>query len=404
MSFPGSIYAPPGVYTQTNYEDPLAGLAASLRLPLILGTGSEVLFQEGLTVVRGSSSSVDQRIVGEDEAGRAVVSVSEAGFITRGAFDGALDRIQVKNFPVVTGAGSGTTSNKPSDVSVTINGDPVVVLSMTGATGILKLATPPKVTDAVRVTYFFNRTDTLITDTLSDQISPNAPVLYGSKGENFVVTTAVNDTLSFTVDSTTAVSVTISGSPTTGWTAAQVASFINSASLTASATLVASTTIDSFGNTVLSLTADKDIVVGAGLANSLVGLTQGVSTGRNKVFYVFQRPIVDGSNEGAATSVVSDVTVEVDNVQVIPSSLDGKTGAVTLPSAPKVGSVVTCKYYFNSWQDTFDYLAHRNVLAVQYCGYTVNTPDFIAGTDFILKDDKIMWGAASLVDSGAHRF
>jgi len=402
MSFPGSIYAPPGVYTQTNFEDPLAGLAANVRVPLILGTGSEILVQDALTVVRGSSSSVDQKIVQEDEAGRAVVDISEAGFVTLGAFDGNLKRLQVKNFPIVTGAGAGTTATKPSAVSVTINGDPIVVLDLDGAKGILTLSTAPELSDEVRVTYFFNRTDTLITDTLSDQISPDAPVIYGSVGQNFVITAGVDDTLSFTVDSEDTVDVTISASTTLGWTTAQIASFINSAALVASSSLSASAATDNFGNTVLMLTADSDIVVGSGTANTKLGLTAGTDTARNKVFYVFQRPIVDGSNAGDATNVVSDVTVEVDNVQVIPTAVDGLSGAVTLPVAPAVGSVVTCKYYFNSWQNTFDYLAHRNIIAVQSCGYTANTPDFVPGVDFVLKDDKILWGAATLIESATH--
>ena len=353
MSFPGSIYAPPGVYTQTNFEDPLAGLAASVRVPLLMGTGSEILVQDALTVVRGSSSSVDQKIVQEDEADRAVVSISEAGFVTLGAFDGALTRLQVKNFPIVTGAGSGTTATKPSAVSVTINGEPIVVLDIDGAKGILTLSTSPKASDEVRATYFFNRTDTLITDTLSDQITPDSPVIYGAVGESFDIVADVDDTLSFTVDSADTVDVLLSAG---SWTAAQIASFINSASLAAGSSLSASTAVDNFGNTVLALSADNDIVVGNGNANTKLGLTAGTDTARNKVFYVFQRPIVDGSNAGDTTNVVSDVTVEVDNVQVIPTAVDGLSGAVTLPVAPAVGSVVTCKYYFNSWQNTFDYM------------------------------------------------
>ena len=87
---PGSIYAAPGVYTRTLFEDPLQGLASSVRLPLLMGTGSEILFQDSLELVRGSSSSVDQRVVQEDETGRGVVSISLAGAVTLGAFDDPL--------------------------------------------------------------------------------------------------------------------------------------------------------------------------------------------------------------------------------------------------------------------------------------------------------------------------
>ena len=400
MAFPGSIYAPPGVYTQTLYEDPTQGLANSLRLPMIVGTGSEILVQTGLEMVRGSSSTVDQRIVQEDEAGRAVTAITAAGDVTLGAFDGTYDRIQVKHYPIVSGDGSGTTATDAASVAVTINGTPVMVLAMDGSKGVLTLSSKPVVTDEVKVTYFFNRTDTLITDTLSDQISPTAPQLYGAVGENFLIIEDENDELIFTVDSETEITATIAASAGGGWTAAQVAAFVNSAATDTS--LVASAGIDNYGNTVLVLTADRGILIGNGTANTTLGFTSATDTARNQVFYTFQRPIVDGSNGGVTSTDPADVTVKVDNVQVIPSAVDGQTGAVTLPFAPEIGAVVTCQYYFNSWQDTFDYLAHRNVIDVTQCGVTPDRNDYIEGADFILQDDKILWGTAVTVEAGEH--
>ena len=397
-NIPGSIYAPPGVYTQTLFEDPLAGLASSVRLPLIMGTGSEILFQDALEVVRGSSASVDQRVVQEDETGRAVTAISAAGAVTLGSFDGSLNQMQVKHFPIVNGNGTGTTATDASKVNVTVNGDPVVVLGINGAKGILTLSVTPKATDEVKVTYFFNRTDTLIKDIVSDQSSPAAPELYGQVGQNYEITTGFNDTFSLTVDSEDAVSATISASPVGGWTAAQVAAFINSAATGTS--LVASTAVDNLGQTVLYLTADRDIVIGTGSANTTLGFSSGASTARNKTFYTFQQPIVDGSNGGITTTDPADVTVKVAGVQVIPTAVDGKTGAVTLAFAPEVGAVVSIQYYFNSWQDTFDYLANRGVTSVNLCGITPDRNDYIDGTDFILKDDKILWGTASTVEAG----
>ena len=400
MAFPGSIYAPPGVYTSTLFEDPTRGLANSLRLPMIVGTGSEILVQTGLQMVRGSSSTVDQRIVQEDEAGRAVTAITVAGAVALGAFDGTYDRIQVKHYPIVSGDGSGTTATDAASVAVTINGSPVMVLAMDGAKGVLTLSSKPVVTDEVKVTYFFNRTDTLITDTLSDQISPEAPQLHGAVGQNFIVIEGENDTLIFTVDSDTEITATIAASAGGGWTAAQVSAFVNSAATDTS--LVASAAIDNYGNTVLVLTADRGILIGNGTANTTLGFTAGTDTARNKVFYTFQRPIVDGSNEGVASTDPADVTVKVDNVQVIPTAVDGQTGAVTLSFAPEIGVSVTCQYYFNTWQDTFDYLAHRNVVEVTQCGDTVSRNDFIEGADFILQDDKILWGTAVTVEASEH--
>jgi hypothetical protein len=400
MAFPGSIYAPPGVYTQTRFEDPTQGLANTLRLPMIIGTGSEILVQSGLEMVRGSSSTVDQRIVQEDEAGRAVTAISAAGAVTLGAFDGTFDRIQTKHFPIVSGDGTGTNATDAASVAVTINGTPVMVLAIDGVKGVLTLSSKPLATDVVKVTYFFNRTDTLITDTLSDQISPDAPQIYGAVGQNFTITEDENDELIFTVDSETTITATIAPSPAGGWTAAQVAAFVNSA---ASATsLVASSALDNYGNTVLHLVAERDIKMGAGSANTTLGFTNGADTGRNKVFYTFQRPIVDGSNGGVTTTDPADVTVKVDGAQVIPTAVDGQSGAVSLPFAPEIGAVVTCQYYFNSWQDTFDYLAHRNVIDVTQCGVTPDRNDYIEGADFILQDDKILWGTAVTVEAGEH--
>lgn len=400
MAFPGSIYAPPGVYTQTLTEDPVQGLAESVRIPLIMGPGSEILSQSALEIVRGSSSTVDQRVVQEDEAGRAVVDISAAGAVTRGAFNGVYTRLQTKHFPIVSGDGTGTTATSSSSVNVTVNGSPVVVLAIDGAKGVLTLSVSPEATDEVLATYFFNRTDTLITDTVSDQISPDAPELYGQVSQNYEVTTGVNDSLSFLVDDASTVSVTVSASPSGGWTASQIAAFINSAAT--GTTLAASTAVNNFGDTVLHLTAERNIEVGSGSANTTLGLSSGDATNRNKVFYTFQRPIVDGTNGGVTTTSPSDVTVLVDNVQVIPNAVDGQSGAVTLPIAPEIGAVVTIRYYFNSWQDTFDYLANRGITEVTLCGVTPDRNDYVDGADFVLKDDKILWGTAVTIESGEY--
>jgi hypothetical protein len=400
VAFPGNVYTSPGVYTQTNFESPVQGIAANLRVPVFIGTGNEVLAQSNLEVVRGSSASVDQRVVEEDETGRAVTFVSPSGSVTLGAFNGTYDRVQVRHFPIVTGNGTGTTATDTSSVSVTVNGDPVVVLSMNAALGILKLSVTPAATDTVRVTYYFDRTDTLITDDLSEQVTPETPVLYGAVGQNYTITTGSNDTLAVTVDDSDAVGVTISASPSGGWTAAQVAAFINSAATGTS--LVAGTATNNFGQVVLTLTADRDVTVGNGTANTTLGFSFGDTTARNKVFYTFQQPIVDGSGGGVTTTDPSDVTVKVDGVQVIPSAVDGQSGAVTLPFAPEVGATVTVEYYFNSWQDTFDYLANRNITDITLCGVAPDRSDYVDGTDFVLQDDKIVWGTAVLVASGTH--
>ena len=92
----------------------------------------------------------------------------------------------------------------------------------------------------------------------------------------------------------------------------------------------------------------------------------------------------------------------VDNTQVIPISVSGSTRAVTLATAPAAGSTVTIQYYFNTWQDTFDYLANIGVTDITRCGITPDRNDYVDGTDFVLSSDTIVWGTAALVSSGVH--
>ena len=405
MAFPGSTYAPPGVYTQTLFENPLSGQIDLLRIPVLIGEGSELIPQSNLEVIRGSSSSVDQQVYLEDETGRAVSSVLADGTIVLGDFDGALTKLQVRNYPIVNGKGSGTTTTDRSSVQVRINNQPVVVRSVSGATGVIELAQAPKVGETVQVTYFFNRTDTLITDNLSSQVTDDTAKIYAQSGisdvsvggsDTFDIIEDSNDTIILTVDGTVySIVIPEIGS---GYTVQNMVSLINTA--TASSSMVASAFINNQGKKAILLSADQEIIVGLGTANGTIGIVSGAKTSRNKVFYTNQGAIVDGSNGGVTTTDVSDVTVKVDGVQVIPSSVNGKTRAVTLSIAPKQGAIVSVQYYFNTWQDTFDYLANINISSVTQCGRTANQNDFLDGADFILKDDKIVWGTAALASAG----
>jgi len=414
MAFPGEQYAPPSVYTRTLYENPIAGNLDTLKIPVFIGEGNEFLIQRNLEVVRGSSADIDQRRVKEDATGRAVVSISSAGAVTVGNWDGVRTKLKVRELPIVTGDGTGTVSYSRSDVSVTINGTPIVVLSVNGLTGIVELAQAPAADADVRVTYYFNRTDTYITDDLSDQVSVDPALIRAISGiqdvnaqtpgtetvilradaldANGAVVTPGNNEFVVTVDGTEYTSVLSPGT----YTMKQVANLISSAAL---GTLTASTFLNQFGHSALSLTATNDVTVGAGSANSALGLLSGQTTSRRKTFYTFQGPIVDGTNGGVTTTDTSKVTVLVNGTQVIPTSVDGTTRAVTLPTAPKVGATVLVSYWFNSWQNTFDYLAHNNVVDVTSLGEVPDGVGFNQGSDFVLKDDKILWGTAWTVEA-----
>ena len=398
-TFPGSVYAPPGVYTQTLFDSPISAAIQGVRIPTLIGTGNEVLTQTDLQVVRGSSSSVDQQVPQEDETGRAVVDILNSGQVVLGAFNGVRRLLQVRNYPIVTGDGSGTTATDAASIQVTINGQPDVVLSVNGAQGIIELSTSPAATDEVRVTYFFNRTDTRTTDNVSDQVSLAPASIFGT-GEEPVggySISAGNNTLILTIDG---VATTISlGTPGLK-PASTVVSIINGAA--ASTSLTASLYTTNFGGTAIQFVADQSLSVGAGTANTLLGMTTGDATSRTRTFYTFEGPIVDGSNGGITTTDPSKVVVLVNNVQVIPTAVNGNTRAVTLAFAPATGSTVTIAYWFNSWQDTFDYLANINITNILRVGIVPGNNDFIQEADFVLQDDLIVWGTAVLIRSGIH--
>lgn len=396
-SFPGTIYSPPGVFVRTLFNSPLSAVLAGVRIPVYLGTGNELLQQQDLEVIRGSSSSVDQQVPQEDETGRSVVQITETGEVILGNFNGDRRRIQVRNFPITNGDGAGIIATDPSSIFVTINEQPDVVLSVARADiGVIEISTAPQLGDEVRVTYFFKRTDTQITDTVSAQTTPISAVLDGAIGNQYEFTDSTNVFI-VTVDGD-ATQVVTTVFPTGSVTAATVVSLINGAA--SGTSLVASEYINNFGLTAVRLVADRDLLVGDGSANVVLGFSQGQNTSRNKTFFTFNGPIVDGSNGGITTTDTSKVTVRVNGTQVIPTEVDGQNRAVELPFAPEVGATVTIEYFFNTWQDTFDYLANINVTEVLRCGIVPLNNDFIEGADFILKDDLIIWGTAFLVAPG----
>lgn len=402
-------YRPPGVYTETNYESPVEGFPESVRIPAFLGEGTELLTSVDLEVVRGSSSSQDQRVVGENELGRAVAQEFPGGTVRLGDFDGSVTKFKVRNFPIVDGSGHGVVSNNRSDVQVTVDGEPVVALSVDGARGVVELVSAPDPTSRVLCTYFFHRHDTLFTEDLSFQVTPGAATVRANRGiadsdseanlgELLVfrdeqlgpsgqVVVPANNVLDAVID-TVRRQVRV---PPGQYTMRQAA---NALSAARAGSLRAQTFSNNFGRSALQLVADHDLQVLDGSANTLLGLDAGQNAPRRRGFLVSHGPIVDGSDGGITTTDPSKVQVTVDSVPVVPASVDGATRTVTLPVAPKAGSRVVVTYYANTWQDTFDYLAHSNVAQVQLCGDVPGRGGYQEGADFILQDDTIVWGAA----------
>lgn len=397
-------YAPPGVYTESVFDlQTQPNVVVTGKVPLLIGSGRETIISKGNTLVRGSSASVDQRIVEEDATGRALVSTNPDGSFELGDFDGEITSIVVRNLPIVTGDGSATVATNPTSVSVLINGTNTVVLSVNGTTGVVTIAEAPSADDDVRVSYFFDRKDTLVTDEdMSSQITSTQTELLGSAGS--FAFTATSNTFVVTCDQTVyQVTLPLSDGTDRLDSLDRVVGVINAAEM---GSLSASTYTDNNGSVNLKLVADGFIRIGTGTANGGMGLYENqTGSSRSVVFYTQHAPIVDGTNSGVTTTDVTDVIVKIDGSLVTPASVDGQTGAITLSNPPSVGSTLLVSYYFNSFRDQFDFIPGRDIVSVDRVSLVASgggaSAQFIEGVDWILQDDKIVWGTASLVSNGS---
>lgn len=139
----------PGVYTRTQTEAAGASAAGNARFPGIVGTGLEDVRISNFEMIRGSSAINDNLILEEDVSSQ---------------LDGTDSNFTVANYPIVTGAGTGTPATNPNDVIVLVNGEAVAVNSVNGLTGSIQLVQIPLATDTVRVNYYYKRRDTYVED------------------------------------------------------------------------------------------------------------------------------------------------------------------------------------------------------------------------------------------------
>jgi len=391
-------YVPPGVYTRTLTEANVANIVAGLRIPVVIGVGQEELTQSDVELVRGSSATVDQQINNEDVSLAWVVDSTNPQNLILGTQDGTRTTFQVRNRPIVDGQGFGRVTNDIRTVTVTVNGVPVSVGSLNGQKGLVTLQVPTQPTDLVRCTYFFHRGDTAFTDDVSAQVTSTAAQITSPGFAPFDITTGTNDSFDLTVNGVD-YSVTFASGSTT---ATGLKSQMDAAGILNFSTAVFT---DNQGLDHLLFTATQSITIGSGNANGPLGFTPGTATNRKTTFQVFNRPIVDGSGGGTTTTDTSKVTVKVNNVQVIPSAVDGANGTVTLGFAPTVGSTVTVTYWANTWQDTFDYLPNTLVTSVTRCGISPGRADYIQGQDFVIANPSsdvsiVHWGTSVSVTSG----
>lgn len=394
-------YAPPGVYTQTIFQDNNTNQAQLQgKVPTLIGVGSQTFQVAGSQLVRGSSSTIDQSIVEEDATGRMISDTNPDGSFVLSDFDGILTEVFVRNFPIVTGEGSGTTSNTPSSVSATINGNATVILEVDGAKGKVRLAEAPSQGDDVRISYFFNRTDTFVEDeVLTSQVSDFQTEIQGTASD-FVITAETN-TLIITCDGETKV-ITLGVEDVRADSLDKVVNAINGAEV---GSLSASTYVDQNGSENILLSANGSIKIGSGSANLAVGVyANQTGTPRNSTFFTTNKPIVDGSNGGVITTDTSLITVKVDDVVVSVLSLDGANGSFTLSAPPKVGSTLTVSYHHNTFKDQFDFIPGRDVKSIDRVSLVADgggaSALFTQDVDFVLHSDKIVWGTAALVSLG----
>ncbi len=396
---PFITYVPPGVYTRTLTEANVANIVAGLRIPFVIGVGQETLEQDDLELVRGSSATLDQQIVHEDVSLQWIVNATNPNNLILGAQNGTRTQFVVRNFPIVDGSGIGRVTNNPQTVTVTVNGTPVSVSQVNGAKGIVTLQVPTQPTDHVLVTYFFHRGDTSFTDDVSAQVTTTNASLIAPGYETYAIVTGQNDQFIVTVNGGSPATVVF---PQGSLTAANLVTSINAAAI---ANLSASVFTDSAGLNHLQLTAPQSIIIGTGTANGVLGWVANTQTNRNATFRVFQRPIVDGSGGGVTTTDTSKVVVKVNNVQVIPTAVDGANGLVTLAFPPAPGSTVSIQYFANTWQNTFDYLPNSLVTTVLRCGISPGRSDFIQNVDFVVSNPTadtsiISWGTSFTVAAG----
>lgn len=396
-------YAPPGVYTESVFESPTPTAGVTGRIPLFIGTGADSVSAKALVVVRGSSATIDQQIVEEDADGRIVTGVLPNGSYTLGSYNGVLRQIRTRLFPIVTGDGSGTTARNSSSISVTINGQSVVVVALDAAQGLLTLSQAPKANDDVRVSYFFKRTDTFISaEDASHQVSTSPSVLYGSSGSMAI--TSTTRTLLVTVDGSP-YSVTLPIKSTDVAREDHLSAIISKINSSALGSLVASTYTDQKGTLNLKLSASGSILIGSGAANDALGLIPNqTGSARNTSIYTAYSPIVDGSNAGRTTTEITDVRVLVDDVEAVISSVDGANGEIVLATPPKIGQTVKVSYHYNAFKDNFDYIPARNVVSVDRVSLVPAgggaSSLFIEGVDWVQKQDKIYWGTFADVSVG----
>jgi hypothetical protein len=149
-------YTPPGVYTFETVSNPGVITYGNIRLPVFIGEGQETFSVVNKELHRGSSASADDLIVNEV---LPVLTIGQQSF-------------QLTYTPVCTGAGTGTLTNDPTQITVTLSDGqtPVVVTSLNGSTGVFTIFNIYPEGTQLEASYYFKRKDTYVTENEAFQV------------------------------------------------------------------------------------------------------------------------------------------------------------------------------------------------------------------------------------------
>lgn len=142
-------YAPPSVYTQVVIQASGAPLFGNARIPVIIGEGQTFFTFPNAELIRGSSAVADNQVIDEDLSNQVT---------------GLVNTFKVTFFPVTDGTGKGIVTNDPTKIQATSEGLPLVITSLNGATGVFTTQQILPLGNDLHVTYFFKKTDTLISN------------------------------------------------------------------------------------------------------------------------------------------------------------------------------------------------------------------------------------------------
>lgn len=393
-----SQYTKPGVYTSVIYEEGGVSIFGSARIPVLIAEGQEAFTVANQEMHRGSSSVADEQRVLENISDQIKGGRSYKTGYT----------------PVVTGDGKGTVTDAPAYIKAyTTDNDgaltPLRVTSLKGATGEFMLQDILAEDATLKISYYFKRQDTLVTE---ESVTAQIPVfatlqvqtglvlstsLPGAVGNSVAVAftlastgAGVSDVLAVSGAGTDLLSVELRKVDNSVRTVLDVYNLVKAGIPSRSAGIL---TV----KTYLPVNATDPMVAKASTAFS-----GGTGQNTNKTFKLKNAPVVDGSNGGVITTNPSNLTVTVNGAKAIVDSLEGQYGLFTLKTGVNPGDEVLVTYYTNTFQDTYDELPASGVASITSVGYAPGNSDFVEGTDFVLVGDQIHWGAATTMEEGVY--